>query len=96
MAKKPLIVHGIRLDSDTAIVTLPHEVFVEIGLAIKATSPFRHTIVVTLAGDVDFYIPTRRAFTEGSYEVTTCPLDPGCGEILLDVARSVLVELKER
>ncbi|MFK7818836.1 MAG: hypothetical protein AB8G99_08960, partial [Planctomycetaceae bacterium] len=92
--RKPLEVQAIRLNADTAIVTLPHEVFVEIGLAIKAASPFRNTIVISLAGDVDFYIPTRRAFEEGSYEVTTCPLDPGCGEILLDTARSALNELK--
>ena len=39
--KKPLEVQAIRLDTNTAIVTLPHEVFVELGLAIKATSPFR-------------------------------------------------------
>ena len=50
--------------------------------------------MISLAGDVDFYIPTRRAFEEGSYEVTTCPLDPGCGEILLDTARAALRELK--
>jgi len=91
---KPLLVQGIRLNQDTAIVTLPHEVFVELGMAIRATSPFRNTIVISLAGDVDFYIPTRRAFEEGSYEVTTCPLDAGCGEILFDTARSVLKQLK--
>lgn len=91
---KPLEVQAIRLNADTAIVTLPHEVFVEIGMAIRATSPFRHTVVISLANDIDFYIPTRRAFEEGSYEVTTCPLDPGCGELLLDTAREALVELK--
>lgn len=94
--KKPLEVQAVRLNADTAIVTLPHEVFVEIGLAIKATSPFRNTIVISLAGDIDYYIPTRRAFEEGSYEVTTCPLDPGCGEVLLDTARSALNELKQQ
>ncbi len=92
--RKPLEVQAIRLNADTAIVTLPHEVFVEIGLAIKATSPFRNTIVISLANDVDYYIPTRRAFEEGSYEVTTCPLDPGCGELLLDAARRVLQAVK--
>jgi hypothetical protein len=92
--QKPLQIQGIRLTPDTAIVALPHEVFVEIGLAIKATSPFRNTIVMSLSGDVDYYLPTRRAFAEGSYEVTTCPLDPGCGELLLDTARAVLLDLK--
>lgn len=94
--KKPMEVQGIRLNADNAIVTLPHEVFVEIGMAIKATSPFRNTIVISLANDVDFYIPTRRAFEEGSYEVTTCPLDAGCGEILLETAQDVLNALKKK
>lgn len=93
--KKPLEVQVVRLDTDTAIVTLPHEVFVELGVGIKSASPFRNTLVMTLANDVDFYIPTRRAFEEGSYEVTTCPLVPGCGEALVAAALEVLNELKE-
>ncbi len=91
---KPLEVQGFRLDRDTAIVTLPHEVFVEIGMGIKAASPFRNTVVISLANDIDFYIPTRRAFEEGSYEVSTCPFHAGCGEELGATAIAVLNELK--
>jgi hypothetical protein len=90
----PEEVQAFRLDRDTALVALPHEVFVELGLAIKAFSPFRTTIVVSLANDLDFYIPTRRAFEEGHYEPTTCPLEPGCGERLVDAAICLLLELK--
>ena len=90
----PQEVQAIRLDRNTAIVTLPHEVFVELGLAIKSASPFRTTIVVSLANDLDFYIPTRRAFEEGHYEPTTCPLEPGCGELLVQAAVKLLTELK--
>ena len=92
--KLPQEVQAIRLDRDTAIVTLPHEVFVELGMAIKAASPFRTTIVISLANDLDFYIPTRRAFEEGHYEPTTCPLEPGCGERLVQAAVRLLHELK--
>ena len=63
-------------------------------MAIKAASPFRRTIVVSLANDIDFYIPTRRAFEEGNYEPTTCPLEPGCGELLIQAAVILLNELK--
>jgi hypothetical protein len=92
--KLPQEVQVIRLDRDTAIVTLPHEVFVELGLAIKSASPFRTTIVVSLANDLDFYIPTRRAFEEGHYEPTTCPLEPGCGELLVQTAVKLLHQLR--
>jgi len=92
--KLPQEVQAIRLDRDTAIVTLPHEVFVELGLAIKSASPFRTTLVISLANDLDFYIPTRRAFAEGHYEPTACPLEPGCGERLVHAAVTLLNELK--
>lgn len=92
--KLPQEIQAIRLDRDTALVTLPHEVFVELGMAIKAASPFRTTIVISLANDLDFYIPTRRAFEEGHYEPTTCPLEPGCGERLVAAAVELLNELK--
>lgn len=92
--KLPQEIQAIRLDRDTAIVILPHEVFVELGLAIKSASPFRNTIVISLANDLDFYIPTRRAFEEGHYEPTTCPLEPGCGERLVEAVVRLLAELK--
>jgi neutral ceramidase len=90
----PQEVQAVRFDADTALVTLPHEVFNELGTAIKSASPFRRTIVVSLANDIDFYIPTRRAFEEGHYEPTTCPLYPGCGERLVAAAVKLLNELK--
>jgi hypothetical protein len=92
----PQEVQAIRLDRDTALVTVPHEVFVELGMAIKSASPFRTTIVISLANDLDFYIPTRRAFEEGHYEPTTCPLEPGCGERLVRAAVDLLNELKQQ
>ena len=93
--KLPQEIQAIRLDRDTALVTLPHEVFVELGMAIKSSSPFRTTVVISLANDLDFYIPTRRAFDEGHYEPTTCPLEPGCGELQVQAAVKLLSELKE-
>ena len=90
----PQEVQVVRFDADTALVTLPHEIFTELGIAIKAASPFRRTMVVSLANDLDFYIPTRRAFEEGNYEPTTCPLEPGCGERLVAAAVKLLNELK--
>jgi len=87
-------VQAIRLGDDVAVVTLPHEIFVEHGMAIKKRSPFRTTLVISLANDVDFYVPTRKAFAEGSYEVCTSPMKPGGGEILVDTAVRLLDELK--
>ena len=89
-----LEVQAVRLNHDTAIVLLPSEIFVEFGLAIKAASPFKTTLVVELANDDLAYIPTKRAFAEGSYEVTNSRVQPGTGEKLADAAIGLLKELQ--
>jgi neutral ceramidase len=89
-----LEVQAFRLDQDTAIVTLPAEVFVEIGLAIKAASPFKTTLVIELTNDSLGYIPTKKAFAEGSYETVNSRIMPGTGEELVEAAAKLLNELK--
>jgi neutral ceramidase len=89
-----LEVQAVRLNHDTAIVLLPSEIFVEFGLAIKAASPFKTTLIVELANDDLAYIPTKRAFAEGSYEVTNSRVQPGTGEKLADAAIGLLKELQ--
>ncbi|MGQ9651350.1 MAG: neutral/alkaline non-lysosomal ceramidase N-terminal domain-containing protein [Phycisphaerae bacterium] len=89
----PLEVQAFRLGRDLAVVTLPGEVFVEFGLAIKKASPFRTTLVVELANDVPAYIPTRQAFAEGSYETVNSRVQPGGGEMMVNAAIEILQEL---
>jgi hypothetical protein len=89
-------VHAVRLSDDTALVMLPSELFVEFGLAIKARSPFAHTIVIELANDSFGYIPTKKAFEEGAYEPTNAAIQPGGGERLVDTAVQLLTQLKVR
>jgi len=88
-------VQAVRLGDDTAIVLLPSELFVEFGLAIKARSPFPHTIVIELANDSFGYVPTRKAFDEGAYEPTNATIEPGGGERLVEAAVGLLGRLKE-
>lgn len=89
----PLEVQAIRLGDDTAVVALPGEVFVELGLAIKDASPFEHTFVIELANRNVAYIPTERAFEEGSYEVVNSRVAKGAGEMLVEQAGELLDEL---
>jgi hypothetical protein len=90
----PLEVQAFRLSDEAAIVTLPTEIFVEFGLAIKAASPFKTTIVIELANDSLGYIPTKKAFAEGSYEVVNSRVQPGVGEQLVETAIRLLKELR--
>ncbi len=78
-----------------ALVYLPGEVFVELGMAIKTASPFSHTFVVELSQDAISYIPTKRAFGEGSYETEVAWIKPGEAEKLVDTALDLLKSIKE-
>jgi neutral ceramidase len=79
------------LSDHIAIATNPSEFFVELGLAVKAQSPFKHTLVSTLTNGNAGYVPTRQAFMDGGYEVKKYPensfLDVSAGEQM--VAASV-------
>jgi hypothetical protein len=90
----PLEVQAFRISDDVAIVTLPSEIFVELGLAIKVASPFKTTIVLELANDSLGYIPTKKAFAEGSYETVNSRVEPGVGEMLVETAVTLLKDLK--
>jgi hypothetical protein len=89
----PVEVQVISLGEDLALVFLPGEVFVDLGLAIKRASPFRTTLVVELSNCVEtMYVPTRVAYAGGGYEVTNSALQPGSGEILAEAAVRLLRE----
>lgn len=93
-AKLPVEVHAIGLGCDVAIVFLPGEIFVELGVAIKQASPFQTTLVVELANCVEtIYIPTRAAYVGGGYEATNSTLEPGSGELLVEAAVRLLREI---
>ncbi len=89
---KPLEVEVqvVALGDDVAWVSLPGEIFVELGLAIKQDSPFKHTIVAELANGAIGYIPSRRAYAQGNYEVVSARCAEGSGERLVDAAVGLL------
>ena len=87
-------VQVIALGDDVVWVALPGEMFVELGLELKKRSPFKHTIIVELANGSVGYIPTQRAFAEGSYEPLAARCAPGSGEAIVECAVRLLTELK--
>ena len=88
-------VQAIALGNRLAWVGLPGEIFVDLGLAIKSASPFPHTIVSGMAASGTIsYVPTRKAFAEGSYEVISSRTGPGGGEALVDAALALLRKLQ--
>lgn len=87
-------VQVIALSDDVAILSLPGEIFVELGLAIKKQSPFKHTFIVELANGSMGYVPNREAYPQGNYEVVSARGEAGSGERLVEVALKLLSETK--
>ncbi len=86
-------VQVIACSSDLAIVALPGEIFVELGLAIKAASPFKHTFIAELANGSIGYIPNREAYPQGNYEIVSARGAEGSGERLVEEALKLLKEV---
>ena len=93
---KPLEVEVqvITMGDSLAWVSLPGEIFVELGLSIKAASPFAQTHIAELANGSIGYIPNRSAYAEGNYEVVSARCAEGSGEMLVQAAVKMLEELK--
>jgi neutral ceramidase len=88
------VADSLQVGVATAIVCLPCEIFVELGLAIKRALPFRHTLVISVCNARPSYVPTQKAFAEGSYEVTNARVKPGAGAMLVAAAVRLLGSLQ--
>jgi hypothetical protein len=88
-------VQVITLGKALAWVSLPGEIFVELGLSIKAVSPFKQTHLVELANGAIGYIPNRSAYAEDNYEVVSARCAEGSGEMLVTAAVKMLNELHQ-
>ncbi len=89
-------VQVIALGRDVAFVSLPGEVFVELGQSIKKASPFKYTMLVELANGSIGYIPNKSAYPESNYEVWSARCAAGSGEMLVSTATKLLSELFAR
>ncbi|MDH5770277.1 MAG: neutral/alkaline non-lysosomal ceramidase N-terminal domain-containing protein [Candidatus Bathyarchaeota archaeon] len=81
----------IRIN-DAALVGVPVELFVEIGLEIKNKSGLKNAYIVGLANDYVGYVVTREAYEEGMYESLSTRLSPAGGEIILDTALKLIAK----
>ncbi len=84
-------VQVITLGREIAWISLPGEIFVQLGLAIKDGSPFRINMINELANGSVGYIPTQQAYGQGHYEVISARVAEGSGEMLV---ASALRQLK--
>ena len=87
---------AIRI-GDYAILALPGEPFVELGLKIKSSSPFKLTSVFSYANGYVGYIAPLTSYEEGGYEVMPTywnRLKKGSGELFVEEGLKLLGSLK--
>jgi neutral ceramidase len=71
------------------------ELFVELGKAIKTSSPFKSTFILTHCNGGSGYLPTARAYREGGYEVDLTGFAPEAADALVGRAAKMLQKLRE-
>ncbi|MCS7265047.1 MAG: neutral/alkaline non-lysosomal ceramidase N-terminal domain-containing protein [Armatimonadetes bacterium] len=82
---------------ECAIVSIPGELFCQLGLDIKRASNFAFTFIATCANGMVGYLPTVEAFKGGGYEVRlarSSQLVPDAGNQLVGTALQMLQSLK--
>ena len=97
----PVEVQVLRL-GEIILAGIPGEVFVEIGLGIKAGSPFEHTYAVSQTNGNIGYMPTKKAFQEGGYETHSAyrlygiyPMDQDVAEKMIGSSLKLIDSIKE-
>lgn len=90
-----VVIQAIRI-GDQAIVSMPFEVLVEIGLEIKRKSPFKNTFVIELANGGYGYLPPPNQHKLGGYEtwLGTSRFAPNSSDVLIRQLLEMLAELK--
>ena len=92
-----VLVQAIRI-GDQAIVSMPFEVLVEIGLEIKQKSPFRRTFLISLANGSYGYLPPPNQHRLGGYEtwLAEAGFEENTSVVLTKHLLEMLKELKDQ
>lgn len=85
---------ALRL-GENVFVTFPAEVFTEIGLSVKALSPYPNTFIFGVAGGYRGYIATVAEFIEGGYAVNGSPYAPHAEQVIIDASIELINRVKD-
>jgi hypothetical protein len=78
---------------DIAFVGLGGEVLTEIGLAIKAASPFKQTFIITHCNGSAGYLAPQHLYVEQGYEIKSSPFASTAAEIVVKKVLTMLYHL---
>jgi len=89
----PTEILGIKI-GDFVLVTSPAEVLVEVGLNVKAASPYEYTFMAAYSNGYIHYGPPASEYPKGGYEVTECLLAPEWQAIYETKAQEIIGRLE--
>ena len=75
---------------DIAFVGIGCEVLTEIGIAIKAASPYKHTFVIAHCNGAAGYLVPEHLYIEEGYEVRSSPFGPKAADLVVKEAVRML------
>jgi hypothetical protein len=78
---------------DIALIGFGCEMLTEVGMAIKAGSPFKQTFLITHCNGATDYLPPADLYKEGGYEIRSSPFAPQAADIVVKQALRMLYEL---
>ena len=85
-------VMGIKI-GDCVLISCPTEALVEVGLNVKAASPYTHTFMAAYSNGYMHYGPPAEDYNKGGYEVTECFLAPEWQQIYEQTAAEIIRRL---
>jgi neutral ceramidase len=88
----PYNITAVRV-GDIGFVGLGGEVLTEIGMSIKAASPFKFTFVITHCNGDAGYLPPEHLYVEGGYEISSSPFAPKAVDMVVKQVVKMLHEL---
>lgn len=90
----PVNITVARIGEDIGFVGFNVEMLTEIGMEIKAGSPFKNTFVITHCNGSSGYLPPAGLYKEGGYEITSTRFEIGSAELVVKKALRMLYDLK--
>ena len=90
----PVNITVARIGDDVAFVGFNVEMLTEIGMAIKAGSPFKNTFIITHCNGYSGYLPPAELYKEGGYEISSTSFEIGSADRVVKKTLSMLYDLK--
>jgi len=78
---------------DAAFIGFGCEMLTEVGMGIKAGSPFKRTFLLTHCNGATDYLPPAHLYKEGGYEVKSSPFAPQAADLVVKQALRMLYAL---